>query len=62
MTAGVYVNATRTRIVPEGSPEAAYRIHVTVAEKLGLLPRAGSPEAKEKPKPADKAVRKPATK
>lgn len=58
MTAGVYVNADKTKIVPEGSVEAAYRIHVTVAEKLGLL----RPEAKEVPKPADKAVRRPTTK
>ena len=55
MTAGVYVNADRTKIVPEGSPEAAYWIHETVAARLGLL-------RKEMTKPADKAVKRPATK
>ena len=58
MTDSVYVNRDQTRVVPEGSPEAAYRIHRAEAERRGIL----SPEAKEKPKPADKAVRKPATK
>lgn len=61
MTEGVYVNADRTRIVPEGSVEAAYRIHTSVARKLGLFD-APQPEAKEAPKPADKARRKPRTK
>lgn len=60
MTAGVYVNATKDRIVPQGSPEAAFRIHVSVAEKLGLLPEKAA--IKELPKPADKAHKRPATK
>lgn len=57
MTASVYVNRDMSRVVPEGSPEAAFRIHRSEAERRGLLT-----EAKERSKPADKAVRKPATK
>lgn len=36
MTRGVYVDRTRTRVVPEGSPEAAFRIHLDDARRLGI--------------------------
>lgn len=67
MTKGVWINADRTRVVPEGSPEAAFRLHVADAEALGIevKPKV-EPEAEPKPKqarrPADKMVRKPADK
>jgi hypothetical protein len=37
MTAGVWVTADQTRVVPEGSPEAAFRLHLRDAERLGLI-------------------------
>jgi hypothetical protein len=49
MTESVYVNAARDKIVEPG-PEAAYRIHVKEAKRLGLL--------KEQPK-ANKIVESP---
>lgn len=54
MTESVYVNRDRSRIVPGGDPDAAWKIHRSEADKLGLL--------KEQPKPADKSRRKPETK
>lgn len=83
MTASVYVNRGRTRVVPEGSPEAAFRVHVNDLARMGLASIStvrtaqiadgsklvaqdggdfAAPEAKEKPKPADKARTRPATK
>jgi hypothetical protein len=37
MTDSVYVNSDRSKVVPEGSPEAAYRIHTKEAKRLGIL-------------------------
>lgn len=37
MTEAVYVNADRSKVVDEDSPEAAYRIHTKEAKRLGLL-------------------------
>ena len=37
MTESVYVNSDRSKVVEEGSPEAAYRIHTKEAKRLGLL-------------------------
>lgn len=91
MTASVYINADRTRVVAAGSPEAAFKVHVSQLPKLGIASAAvvktveledgtrfvargdadfepvaaaaqAEPEAKEVPKPADKARRRPATK
>lgn len=37
MTESVYVNSDRSKIVEEGSPDAAYRIHLKDAKRLGLV-------------------------
>ncbi|MCA1788442.1 MAG: hypothetical protein LC667_00915 [Thioalkalivibrio sp.] len=37
MTESVYVNRDRSRVVGEGSPEAAWKIHAKEAKRLGLL-------------------------
>ena len=37
MTESVYVNRDRSKVVEEGSPDAAYRIHTKEAKRLGLL-------------------------
>lgn len=37
MTAKVFVNADRSKVVPEGSTEAAFSLHVKEARKLGLV-------------------------
>ncbi|HSW43164.1 MAG TPA: hypothetical protein VLM76_11705 [Patescibacteria group bacterium] len=59
MTAGVWVNRDRTRVVPEGSPEAAFRLHLRDAQRLGLL----EPEDRKMARrPADKMARRPADK
>ena len=42
MTESVFVNRDRSKVVEEGSPEAAHKIHLKEAKRLGLL--------KEKPK------------
>ena len=60
MTAGVWVNRDRTRVVPEGSPEAAFRLHLRDAERLGL--QLEEPRPKARRRPADKAVRRQADK
>lgn len=59
MSRGVYVTADRSRTVPEGSPEAAYRIHLEEARRLGLLE---DDEPKMRRHPPDKAVRRRADK
>ena len=37
MTDMVFVNADRTKVVKEGSPDAAMQLHRKEAERLGLL-------------------------
>ena len=37
MTESVYVNADRTKVVSEGSADAAFRIHRKEAARLGLV-------------------------
>lgn len=34
MTESVYLNRDRTKIVPEGSPEAAWKVHAKDAKRL----------------------------
>lgn len=46
MTAAVYLNREKTAIVPEGSPEAAFRVHVRDADRLGLSPATPAVETK----------------
>jgi hypothetical protein len=73
----VYVTADG-RVVPEGDPEAAYGVQEKDLGRLGLAepepapppevlksanaPEDLEPEAKELPKPSDKALRRPRTK
>lgn len=45
MTARVFVNADRSKIVPEGSIQAAFAIHVKEARKLGLVSAKAADEA-----------------
>lgn len=37
MTESVFVNADRTKVVDEGSRDAAYKIHLKDAVRLGLV-------------------------
>lgn len=37
MTESVYVNSDRSKVVEAGSPEAAYKVHVKEAKRLGLI-------------------------
>lgn len=73
----LYVNEDWSALVPAGSPEARFGITPADAKRRGLLPLESGetlgepevlhtanvqPEVKELDKPADKAVKKPATK
>ena len=53
MTESVYVNRDRSKIVEEGSPEAAYRLHAKDAKRLGLVkePKANKVVEPEQPEP-----------
>lgn len=43
MTESLFIDKTKTRVVDEDSPEAAYRISVRDAQKLGLVKKSTPP-------------------
>ncbi|MEO5965218.1 MAG: hypothetical protein ABIR11_07110 [Candidatus Limnocylindrales bacterium] len=56
MTARVFVNADRSKIVPEGSTQAAFAIHVKEARKLGLVSAKAADEAEKSGDPSPEAA------
>jgi hypothetical protein len=65
MTESVYVNSDLSKIVPEGDPKAAYRIHLDEAKRRGLLDETKANKIVESPNgdaPAKRTYTRRATK
>lgn len=65
VTERLFVNADKSKIVPEGSPEAAYllatpgkRLSAEEAKKYGLKAKAAPPETKAKTAPPETKSKK----
>ena len=61
MTASVYLDKSKSRVVDEGSPEAAWKISVKDAQRLGLVKKSAAPAPAETSATADLKIPRRAT-